>query len=108
MADYDTFDYVHPAIYSGYYRDQGWMLNSYAIYTPEIPNLNGLPGFQRLYSIQNAATGTTAEPDEQSHTPPRFLNWEETKIRFFKGADIVAEFYWKNIKSWSNAAPQTS
>ena len=104
IASFDAFSFSDQTIYIGYYRDTGWTMNHVPLKTPEITV--GLTTV-RLYSQDAPATGTTAVPDEQTHTPPRALNWKETKLSFTSGGVTIAEFFWKHIASWSTTAPQS-
>jgi hypothetical protein len=104
VSSYTTFEWDEQTVYSGYYRNTGWMPNIYSL--TDITTANPDTGNTTLIqSLQMPATGTTTIPDEQQHIAPRALSWDETKIKFLNGADLVAEFFWKDIISWSNKAP---
>lgn len=104
VSNYDAFSYSDQTLYAGYYRNTGWVANilNISAQTTVGPN-TGAESI--LLSTQVPITGTPTVPDEQAHTPPRALSWPETKLAFTLAGRTVAEFYWKDIRSWSTSAP---
>lgn len=106
VPEYDSFSYTDQTIRISYYRDSGWQPNL----APLIDDTTASPTSGTISVIlgsQMPSTGNATIPDEQTHTPPRSLSWKETKLQFFNGsAQPVAEFYWKDLRSWSNTPPQ--
>jgi hypothetical protein len=105
VSSYDAHSYEDQSIYSGYYRNTGWMPNQLNLTELTTSPPVGIGTEVLTVTNQVPATGTTAVPDEQAHTPPRSLTWDETKLKFTLAGRVVAEFWWKDIKSWSTKAP---
>lgn len=106
VASYDTYTFVNQGVYSGFFRNTGWVPNDPPIY--EEITLAGALQPTLSVSPQVPATGNDATPDEQAHVAPHPLTWDETKIRFTLAGRTVAEFYWKYLKGVSNSPPQST
>jgi hypothetical protein len=107
VTGYDSFTYADQDVYSGWYRDTGWVplqLPEYAwVPYPDPPTTSYLNR-----PIMAPATGTSATPDEQAGVDPRLLTWKETRLSFLDAsANVIAQFWVSQIIGWSDTAPNT-
>lgn len=107
VLGYETFEYADQDVYSGYYRDTGWILKQ----VPEYTVLEFPPGGGdevALMATVTPATGTTAIPDEQADVDPRKLTWKETALIFKLASTAeIARFWVRDIIGFSDSPPNT-
>lgn len=104
VANYDSFAYRDQSLYSGFRRLTGW-IPLQEILSQEI-TVGATPVL--IKSQLTPATGNATVPDEMAHTAPRALTWDETVLEFSLNGTVIAWFFWKDIKGWSNKAPEAA
>jgi hypothetical protein len=105
VEGYETFEYVDQDVYSGYFRDDGWILLQLPEYTViEYPPSSGTD--VALIATVTPATGTAAIPDPQADVDPRKLTWKETALIFKLASTAeIARFWVRDIIGFSDSPP---
>jgi hypothetical protein len=104
VDNFNNLLYDEQDVYSGWYRDTGWIPQQLSVYTYSATPTDDVLNNSRI----TPATGNNATPDEQAGQAPRELTWKETRMNFRDSSNnILAQFLARDVVGWSDTAPNT-